>query len=290
MLNVIEKISAREILSVLKISNVYRKHPAELKNYNSGDTVKDNHALQLENQLKMAGSVQRDFLPQVLPDSDRFKWSVAFMPADWVSGDIYDITRIDEKHIGFYIADAVGHSMPAALLTMFLKQAIQMRQTIGNEYKIFTPLEVVVALNQKMFAQHLKGCLFATCCYCLLNTDTLTLDYCRAGHPYPILINKDNPPIQLQTRGSLLGIFDDALFEQGSVQLQPGDKLILYSDGCEPFLGAKENGSSINFSEDFTNITALPAKQLTAEFEILAKSSIDTSELDDITLIALEIQ
>ena len=238
----------------------------------------------------MAGAVQRDFLPQTLPDSPQFKWAVAFMPADWVSGDIYDITRLDEKHIGFYLADAVGHSMPAALLTMFLKQAIQMRQTIGNEYKIFTPLEVINNLNQKMFAQHLRGCQFATCCYCLLNTETLTLDYCRAGHPYPILINKNKPPLQLQTRGSLLGVFEDAQFEQGSVQLRSGDKLILYSDGAEPFIGTKENENSLNFAEEFTNIAALPAKQLTAEFEILTRASKDTTELDDITLIVLEIQ
>ncbi|MGB8226364.1 MAG: PP2C family protein-serine/threonine phosphatase [Sedimentisphaerales bacterium] len=297
MLNVIEKSSARQIIPVIKISNVYRKQTAELQNHNLDDLTKNNHAQQLENQLKMAGAVQRDFLPQTLPDSPQFKWAVAFMPADWVSGDIYDITRLDENHIGFYIADAVGHSMPAALLTMFLKQAIQMRQTIGNEYKIFTPLEVVTSLNQKMFAQHLRGCLFATCCYCLLDTDTLTLDYCRAGHPYPILISKNNSPVQLQTRGSLLGVFENAQFEQGSVQLQSGDKLILYSDGAEPFLGTKENGSSpsgvprtLIFGEDFTNIAALPAKQLTAEFEILARASKDTIELDDITLIALDIQ
>jgi sigma-B regulation protein RsbU (phosphoserine phosphatase) len=212
------------------------------------------------------------------------------MPADWVSGDIYDITRIDEKHIGFYLADAVGHSIPAALLTMFLKQAIQMRQTIGNEYKIFPPLEVIKNLNQKMFAQHLRGCQFATCCYFLLNTETLMLDYCRAGHPYPILINKNNSPIQLQTRGSLLGIFEDAQFEQSSVQLSCGDKLILYSDGAEPFMGTKLNENPLNFEKEFTSLTALPAKQLTAEFEKLVGRSKETTETDDISLIVLEIQ
>jgi len=289
MLNVIEKASARQLIPVIKISNVYRKHIIELENHNSDSLVKDNHAQQLETQLKMAGTVQRDFLPQTLPDSPQFKWAVAFMPADWVSGDIYDITRLDEKHIGFYLADAVGHSMPAALLTMFLKQAVQMRQTIGNEYKIFTPFEVISGLNQKMFAQHLRGCQFATCCYCLLNTETLTLEYCRAGHPYPILIGKDNHPLQLQSRGSLLGVFEDAQFEQGLVQLRPGDKLLLYSDGAEPFMGIKHNEPSLDFGKEFMDITAPPAKQLAEEFENLVRASKDTTELDDITLIALEI-
>ena len=289
MLNVIEKTSARQLIPVIKISNAYRRRIIELENH--PDTpAKDNHAQQLEIQLKMAGTVQRDFLPQFLPDSPRFKWAVAFMPADWVSGDIYDITRLDETHIGFYLADAVGHSMPAALLTMFLKQAIQMRQTVGNVYKIFTPLKVINNLNHKMSAQHLTGCQFVTCCYCLLNTETLKLDYCRAGHPYPILISKNEPPQQLQTRGSLLGVFEDAHFEAGSVQLQSGDKLLLYSDGAEPFIGTKENETPLSFSEEFTNIAALPAKQLAAEFEILTRASKSIPEPDDITLLVLEIQ
>lgn len=293
MLNVIEKTSARQLIPVIKISNVYRNRFIESGNNNSAEPAKDNHAQQLETQLKMAGTVQKDFLPQTLPDSSHLKWSVVFMPADWVSGDIYDIARIDEKHIGFYLADAVGHSMPAALLTMFLKQAVQMRQTIGNEYKIFTPFEVISSLNQKMFAQHLRGCQFATCCYCLLNTETLALDYCRAGHPYPILISKNRDgggPVQLQTRGSLLGVFEDAQFEQGSVQLQPGDKLFLYSDGAEPFMGTEHNETSLNFTREFAAITALPPRLLAEEFENLIKASKNTTELDDITLLALEIQ
>ncbi|GAH56406.1 unnamed protein product, partial [marine sediment metagenome] len=71
-------------------------------------------------QLRMAGQVQRNFLPARLPNSDTIRWATVFLPADWVSGDIYDIARLDERHIGFYVADAVGHSMPAALLTMLL--------------------------------------------------------------------------------------------------------------------------------------------------------------------------
>jgi serine phosphatase RsbU (regulator of sigma subunit) len=84
-------------------------------------------------------------------------------------------------------------------------------------------------------------------------------------------------------------VFEDAQFEQGSIQLQSGDKLLLYSDGAEPFIGTKENGTSLSFSEEFTNIAALPAKQLTAEFEALAGAYKNTPEADDISLIALEM-
>jgi len=169
----------------------------------ASDKLADDTAL----QLKMAGQVQRAFLPRKLPETDRVRFSVMYRPADFVSGDIYDAARLDEEHIGFYIADAVGHSMPAALLTMFLKQAIVMRQTRGDEYSIFTPAEVVTNLNETMVAQDLGGSLFATCCYCLLNSKTMKMTYARAGHPYPVLIKKKKKPVQLNQRGGLLGIF-----------------------------------------------------------------------------------
>lgn len=259
------------------------------KNKTRRQNEKADYAQQVETQLKMAGAVQRDFLPRTLPNSDKFNWSVSFMPADWVSGDIYDITRLDEEHIGFYLADAVGHSIPAALLTMFIKHAIVMRETTGSKYKIFTPIEVINNLNQKMCEQRLSGCQFATCCYFLLNTKTLRLDYCRAGHPYPLIIDSQNNASQLQTRGALLGVFDNAQFDQGSVQLKIGDKLILYSDGAEPFMGIEQNDRNLNFHREFSELLTLPGQQLTAEFENLCKTTKKTAEVDDITVIVLEI-
>ncbi|MHC4293446.1 MAG: PP2C family protein-serine/threonine phosphatase [Planctomycetota bacterium] len=98
------------------------------------ETLVDN----LAEQLRLAGSVQRDFLPTSLPEGEKVKWANVFLPAEWVSGDIYDVIRIDENHIGFYIADVVGHGIPAALLTIFLKQALIMRQTVDNSYHIFS--------------------------------------------------------------------------------------------------------------------------------------------------------
>jgi serine phosphatase RsbU (regulator of sigma subunit) len=103
------------------------------------------------------------------------------------------------------------------------------------------------------------------------------------------LIRKNNPPQQLQTRGSLLGVFDNASFEQASIQLQSGDKLLLYSDGAEPFIGAVDDNQSFRFDSRFLDIAALPVSQLKSEFESIIQQNKDTVERDDITLIVLEI-
>ena len=244
----------------------------------------------LAEQLRLAGLVQQDFLPTQLPNSDEVRWAAAFLPAEWVSGDIYDIVRIDEQHVGFYVADVVGHGMPAALLTIFLKQALVMRETIESNYHIFSPAEVMKNLNVRMAGQKLSGYQFATCCYCLLNIKTLQLTYARAGHPYPILIRPKEQLQQLEIRGSLLGIFGQAEYTQETIQLQPGDKFLLYSDGAEPFIGDFGDQSGFNFSEKFYKIKDLPITGMMDEFNTLAQNQeIDPSEVDDVTAVAFEI-
>lgn len=244
----------------------------------------------LSEQLRMAGLVQRDFLPAQLPNSDVLQWATAFFPAEWVSGDIYDVARIDEQHIGFYVADVVGHGIPAALLTIFLKQALVMRQIIENNYRIFPPAEVMKNLNLRMTGQKLSGHQFATSCYCLLNVKTLQLTFARAGHPYPILIRKKQPPQRLEIRGSLLGVFEHAEYFQRTIQLQSGDKLLLYSDGAEPFIGSFDNLTGFHFSEQFCEIKDLPVGRMIERLNACVESKeLKPSEVDDITILGLEI-
>ena len=245
----------------------------------------------LTEQLRLAGLVQQDFLPTQLPNTERVKWASVFLPAEWVSGDIYNAVRIDEKHLGFYVADVVGHGMPAALLTIFLKQALVMRTTVDNAYHIFSPAEVMKNLNKKMATQKLSGYQFATCCYCLLNTETLEMTFARAGHPYPILLRRGQEPKQLEVRGSLLGVFKEAEYSEDKIQLQQGDKILLYSDGAEPFIGNYDDLTGFHFMKEFLELKDLQIVEMMDRFNMMAQNqNIDPSEVDDITTLGLEIQ
>ena len=244
----------------------------------------------LAEQLRLAGLVQQDFLPTQLPNCSQVRWATTFLPAEWVSGDIYDIVRIDEQHIGFYVADVVGHGIPAALLTIFLKQALVMRETLESTYSIFSPAEVMKNLNVRMAEQKLSGYQFATCCYCLLNIKTLQLTYARAGHPYPVLIRPHTQPEQLEVRGSLLGVFRQAEYIQQTIQLGPGDKLLLYSDGAEPSIGNFDDLTGFSFSEEFCEIKDSPVVEMFDKLNALVQTrKIAPSEVDDITAVGLEI-
>jgi len=244
----------------------------------------------LTEQLRLAGLVQQDFLPTQLPNTERVKWASVFLPAEWVSGDIYNAVRIDEKHLGFYVADVVGHGMPAALLTIFLKQALVMRTTVDNAYHIFSPAEVMKNLNKKMATQKLSGYQFATCCYCLLNTETLEMTFARAGHPYPILLRRGQEPKQLEVRGSLLGVFKEAEYSEDKIQLQQGDKILLYSDGAEPFIGNYDDLTGFHFMKEFLELKDLQIVEMMDRFNMMAQNqNIDPSEVDDITTIGFEV-
>jgi sigma-B regulation protein RsbU (phosphoserine phosphatase) len=250
------------------------------------ETLVDN----LAEQLRLAGSVQRDFLPTSLPEGEKVNWANVFLPAEWVSGDIYDVSRIDENHVGFYIADVVGHGIPAALLTIFLKQALIMRQTVDNSYHIFSPKEVMKNLNTRMTTQKFSGYQFATCCYCILNTRSLELTYSRAGHPYPIRISPDTEPEQLEIEGPLLGVFPDAEYTQDTIQLKSGDKLLLYSDGAEPIIGEFNDKNGFTYTKQFLEIKDLSIQDMMGKLNRLAlERRIDLSELDDITTVGFEL-
>jgi serine phosphatase RsbU (regulator of sigma subunit) len=141
-----------------------------------------------------------------------------------------------------------------------------------------------------MAAQELSGYQFATCCYGLLNTRTLQLTYARGGHPYPILIRPEGSLEQLEARGSLLGIFERAEFGQRTIQLQAGDKLLLYSDGAEPFIGQFDDQGHFNFNEEFHKLKDLPIDKMVSSLNALFQNQeIESSRVDDVTLIGLEI-
>jgi sigma-B regulation protein RsbU (phosphoserine phosphatase) len=155
---------------------------------------------------------------------------------------------------------------------------------------VFSPAEVVHNLNLRLTAQKLSGYQFATCCYCLLNIETLRLTYARAGHPYPIIVRPGEQPRQLETRGSLLGIFEKADYVQETVQLQAGDKLLLYSDGAEPFIGSFNDQGRFDFHEEFCTAANLPIVEVMRSLDALrANREIESSEIDDITVLGLEI-
>jgi len=245
---------------------------------------------ELDEEMRLAARLQRDFLPRRLPEVGAVRFGVLYRPLGWVSGDIYDVARLDETHVGFYVADAVGHGMPAALLTMFIKQALPNKRIVDNTYEILPPNVSLGLLNAAICEQNLSSCQFCTAVYCVLDTASLLLSYCRAGHPEPLLIHADGSPASLGAPGSLLGVFPDEAYDAASVPLSAGDRLVLYTDGIEDAL-ADTIGDRSGFRRQLLGIANRSREemllQITAWIDERAES---TRPQDDITVVVADVE
>ncbi len=194
------------------------------------------HFDSIDRELHLASRLQRDFLPRDLPVDGPLRFSAYFRPCTWVSGDIFDIFRLDETRYGFYLADAVGHGVAAGLLTMYIKHAIKPKRITPGGYELVPPSEVLSALNDQLAAQDLPDSQFITAWYGIVDRESLRLDYAVAGHPPPMLIDASGFAGELHGEGGLLGLAQGQKFTDQSLTLKPGRRIVVYSDGIEPLL------------------------------------------------------
>jgi sigma-B regulation protein RsbU (phosphoserine phosphatase) len=187
---------------------------------------------QMDAELELARRLQESFLPQSLPQLPGVRLAVHYQPYGRVGGDFYDVFRLDEQHLGLYVADAMGHGIPASLLTVYLKRGVRAKEIQSTGYRLVPPSEVLDQLNRDLLEQQLAEKPFITLIYLLWCWTEGTLMFARAGHPYPLYVPAEGPATFWQLEGTLLGAFE-TVYPQRQEQLRPGDKLLLYTDGLD---------------------------------------------------------
>jgi serine phosphatase RsbU (regulator of sigma subunit) len=238
-----------------------------------------------EQELDLARHVQQSFLPRSLPELPGVRFAVEYRPSGRVGGDFYDVFRLDEHHVGFYVADAMGHGVPAALLTMYLKGGVRGKEVMDRDYRLVPPDEVLGQLNRGLIAQGLAESRFITMVYGLLDTRSSTLDLARAGHPQPLYLPADGEPRLLEQRGSLLGVFDTEFPAQRHV-LRPGDKVLFYTDGLDANSLAEHSAGAAGVRAAAARHRALPVRACLDE---MARELQPREDTDDWTLLGLEV-
>ncbi len=252
----------------------------------------------LRHELDLAGVIQRSLLPRALPLLERYQFAVALRPMGPVSGDFYDLYRLDESRWGFYVADAVGHGVPAALLTVFVKMGIETRDLLRDGYRLLPPGEALAVLNRSIIAQEFSESPFVTLAYAILDIRSDELEYASGGHPPAVVLRADGSVVPLPSDGPLLGIFESR-FTTSRYAVQPGDFVVFYTDGIE--LAAYAGRSGIDAVVDY--LRALPsgrhepgsadarrdcARHIGAALETLLSPGVDPSRSDDAALLVLK--
>jgi len=247
----------------------------------------NNRFEELHQELRLAWRVQQDFLPKQLPKSLKLRFAALYRPASWVSGDIYDIFQLDERHIGFYIADVVGHGVAAGLMTLFVKRALVTKEIVSNNYRLLPPNEALARLNLELSNLELPEHQFVTALYGIINVQTCQLTFARAGHPYPLLIPPGEKPTKVEMEGSLLGIFAEAQFPKKETQLAPGSKLFLFTDGMEQAFGDEKGDAEM--LNQIARLSHLPADEMIdALAGVLDCQENSLHPADDITAVVIE--
>jgi sigma-B regulation protein RsbU (phosphoserine phosphatase) len=249
------------------------------------------HLSRIDEELKLAARLQQDFLPKTLPQIGQIHFHTLFRPAGHVSGDFYDVLRLDENHIGFYIADAVGHGVPAALLTMFIKHALATKQIGLGGYRLLSASETMTRLNDTLIEQALSAATFATALYGTVNIETREVTFARAGHPLPMVLRANGQIESLECEGGLLGVFPDEMYEQVTVTLEVGDRLLLVTDGVEVAFGNDIATSQQRWFDELQARHNQPAEEFLAGFgDLIDRAGGDISLRDDLTMLILEIR
>lgn len=249
----------------------------------------------MQDELQLAAQVQREFLPKSLPDLPRAQVAAMWRPASWVSGDIYDARRLDEHHLGIFIADAVGHGVPAALMTMVIARSLPTKQITGSTYRIVPPAEALATVNRELLARDGQATRFATAVYAVLDLRTLRLRVACAGHPAPVVLRGHDHLEFIRGKGGVLGVFEDEHWEETEVDLHAGDRLLLHSDGFEAAF-PEDQASRVNSQEPapmhvqaFQQVLDVdsPAEIVKRLGERVDRAMMASANADDITLMVL---
>jgi len=237
----------------------------------------------LQNELSIASQLQQSILPAIPPETDGCEVSANMEPARNVGGDFYDYFKLDNE-VGLVVADVSDKGIPASMFMMSSRTALK-----GAAIGVREPQMVLTEVNNQL-QQDNPTFMFVTLIYALFNPETGLLTYSIAGHDPPMLVRADGSVTELPlTKGIALGIAADVVYTQESVTLEPGDTVVLFTDGVTEAMNADNQQFGLGrLTEVFEG---KPPENATAAneavFEYVRNFAGDAPQSDDITCLTL---
>jgi sigma-B regulation protein RsbU (phosphoserine phosphatase) len=227
-----------------------------------------------------------------------------FEPCDKIGGDIFNMIQLDDDHWVIYILDVSGHGVPAAMVTVSVSQLMQLHTGFlikrstesSSDNQIMSPAEVLNALDQEFPFDRFNN--FFTINYLVLDTKTGIFTYANAGHPKPVILRKNGLLEDLTVSGPPIGTRDfrlndnETFFKEERVQIYPGDKVILYTDGLVEYYD--ENDQFYGNRQFYKALMELKEKPVNEIVNQVIKSlkafGNNAKTADDITLLGFEVK
>jgi sigma-B regulation protein RsbU (phosphoserine phosphatase) len=213
------------------------------------------HLRKQAREYEEAREIQQGLMPKQIRQPPGLEISGSWRPARIVGGDYFDVFNFSDRRVGLCIADVSGKGMPAALLMSNLQAVVKALAT-----EVISPKELVEKINRVM-CRNTTEAKFITFFYGLLDVDAKILRYANAGHNAPILTRKSGAQVRLEEGGLILGIFEEGTYQEGEIELGPGDHLIMFTDGINEAVNAQGE----EFGEERLAELSCCARQLSAE-------------------------
>jgi serine phosphatase RsbU (regulator of sigma subunit) len=239
---------------------------------------------QLERDVALATNIQRSLLPKISPEIPGVSLAVKYVPAAGIGGDYYDIFEFgDRKRFGILIADAKTHGMAAALLSVLVKVRLEEMKDLFPDSKSF-----VDHLNREIQRMHEKDMASLSLLYGILDRSSLTFQYTVAGPLRPLLWREGEAPVLSGATDPPLGGMDHYNFREHVIRLQPGDLLVLHTDGLEGPLQGNAFGKITQLLAS-SNPKADPQELQNDLMALIDRHTENEALKDDVTVIELAI-
>ncbi len=241
----------------------------------------ENNAETIERDLERAELIQRSLRPQVAPEVPNFHIHSLYRPGRQIGGDFFEINAVGTRYIVVVIADASGHGISAAILSLLFQQRLEMVDQITDEP--LKPAAAMRAMNRAIVREVNASGVFVTVTYCLIDLSTRVLTMGSAGHPPAICLHARSNRIEVIERsGPAIGLYEEAEYTESTLQLDSGDSILLLTDGLVEVPGVSpaeltELAAALKSTRGETN----PLRKIFEHFNPEAR------DRDDVTMILL---
>lgn len=239
--------------------------------------------IRLQEEFRLARSIQNNLLPKVTPTPPGYDIAGYTLPARSVGGDYYDFIKRGNGHVALCLGDVSGKGMPAALLMAHLQAAIR-----GQTLMKASPAECLARSNILLY-ESTDSDRFATCFYGVLDTTKHCLRYSNAGHDRPILFSASGESETLDSSGLVLGILPDSDYVESSISIEPGDFLLVYSDGIIDAADSEEHEFGLARLTELVREThdATAKDLLNRILQAVNSHAAGAPQTDDMTLVVI---
>ena len=234
----------------------------------------------LDQEMRTAADIQQALLPTRRRTGDFFAAAAETLPCRAIGGDFFDYLDLGEGRLGIVLGDVAGKGPPAALLSAFTQGSLQAQASAAGEAG---PAAILAAVNTALVRRGISG-RFVTLFFAVLSPNG-SLTYCNAGHNPPMLAGADGAVQRLEVGGLVLGLFEGVDFTEATVELAPGDFLVVFSDGVSEAMSAagEEYGDDRLIAGLADLRTGDPESRLARLFADVERFTAGAAQHDDVT-------